>query len=272
MSRDFDDFSNILLRPRRVQILRILMEQGTMRISDLRKILNIPASSVYYDIEILRANGLIIRDGPYVKITSKGRMLMEKVDGLLSAGQGEERVGTRTEELTDILLMRPLTMNMYRLGANVLLLYSIVIITLGLVISFLQSYELFLLVFVEGSYLMPIGITVMSILAYIGIALFIYRYLLGSEIIDIKLLSGILTSLIPTMLYPTIITVITPWIPPFPLSIIDALLKALLPLVSLIILATVLSISSGKPMEYSLLFETILLLIPSVIIYILLFK
>ncbi|MFP3160337.1 MAG: ArsR family transcriptional regulator, partial [Vulcanisaeta sp.] len=60
--------------------------------------------------------------------------------------------------------------------------------------------------------------------------------------------------------------------PPLPLSIIDALLKALLPLASLIILATVLSMLSGKPMEYSLLFETLLLLIPSVIIYIAIFR
>ncbi|MFP3279826.1 MAG: ArsR family transcriptional regulator, partial [Vulcanisaeta sp.] len=79
-------------------------------------------------------------------------------------------------------------------------------------------------------------------------------------------------SLIPTSIYPTIMALITPWIPPLPLSIIDALLKALLPLASLIILATVLSMLSGKPMEYSLLFETLLLLIPSVIIYIAIFR
>jgi len=61
MGREFDDFSNILMRPRRVRILRLLIEQGTMKISDIRRILNAPASSVYYDIEILRANGLVIK-------------------------------------------------------------------------------------------------------------------------------------------------------------------------------------------------------------------
>ncbi|WP_243665795.1 ArsR family transcriptional regulator [Vulcanisaeta sp. JCM 16159] len=78
MSRDVDDVSNIVLKPRRLQILRLLLNRGTMRISDLRRELNAPQSSIYYDVEILRANGLIIRDGPYVKITSKGRMLIEK--------------------------------------------------------------------------------------------------------------------------------------------------------------------------------------------------
>ncbi|GAB6947501.1 hypothetical protein JCM16161A_16310 [Vulcanisaeta sp. JCM 16161] len=272
MSRDIDDISNIVLKPRRIQILRLLLSQGTMRISDLRRALNAPASSIYYDVEILRANGLIIRDGPYVKITSKGRTIIEKIEGLVSSDQETEDSSNRTEELTNILLMRPLTINMYRLGPNALLIYSMVIIVLGLVTAFIQNYELLLLVFVEGVNAMPIGITIISILAYMGIALFIYKYLLGSEIVDIKLLSGILTSLIPLSLYPTIMTLLTPWLPPYPLSIIDALLKALLPLISLIMLATVLSMSSGKPMEYSLLFETLLLLIPSVIIYIILFK
>ncbi len=270
MSRDFDDFSNILLRPRRVQILRLLISQGTMKISDIRKLLNAPASSLYYDVEILKANGLIIRDGPYVKITSKGRTLIERADGILA--QGSREPSTKSEELTNILLMRPLTINMYRLGPNALLIYSTIMIVLGLVVAFMQGYELLLLIFVESNYLVPIGITTISILAYLGIALFIYRYLLGSEIVDLKLLSGILTSLIPMSLYPTIMTLITPWVPPLPLSIIDALLKSLLPLASLIVLATVLSIASGKPMEYSLLFETIFLLIPSVIIYIALFR
>ncbi|WP_054842736.1 ArsR family transcriptional regulator [Vulcanisaeta distributa] len=273
MSRDIDDISNIVLKPRRVQILKLLLSQGTMRISDLRKALNAPASSVYYDVEILRANGLIIRDGPYVKITSKGgRMIIEKIEGLVSSNQETEDSVKKTEEITNVLLMRPLTINMYRLGPNTLLIYSMVIIVLGLITAFTQNYELLLLVFVEGMNVMPIGITIISILAYMGIALFIYKYLLGSEIVDLKLLSGILTSLIPLSLYPTIMALLTLWLPPYPLSIIDALLKALLPLVSLVILATVLSISSGKPMEYSLLFETLLLLIPSVIIYIVLFK
>ncbi|GAB6943563.1 ArsR family transcriptional regulator [Vulcanisaeta sp. JCM 14467] len=272
MSRDFDDISSIVLKPRRLQILRLLLSQGTMRISDLRKALNAPVSSIYYDVEILRANGLIIRDGPYVKITSKGRMIIERIDGLMGSGERTEDLGKRTEELTNILLMRPLTINMYRLGPNTLLIYSMVIIVLGLITAFFQNYELLLLVFVEGVNVMPVGITIISLLAYMGVALLIYRYLLGSEIVDARLLSGILTSLIPLSLYPTIMALLTPWLPPYPLSIVDALLKALLPLVSLVILATVLSMSSGKPMEYSLLFETLLLLIPSVIIYIILFK
>ncbi|WP_243665794.1 hypothetical protein [Vulcanisaeta sp. JCM 16159] len=167
--------------------------------------------------------------------------------------------------------MRPLIINMYRLGPNALLIYSMVIIVLGLVTAFIQNYELLLLIFAEGMNSMPVGVTIISVLAYLGIALFIYRYLLSSEIIDLKLLSGILTSLIPISLYPTIMALITPWLPPYPLSIIDALLKAFLPLISLVILSTVLSMSSGKPMEYSLLFGTLFLLIPSVLIYIVLF-
>ncbi len=56
MSRDIDDISNIILKPRRIQILRLLLNQGTMRISDLRKVLNAPpVSSIYYDVEILRS-------------------------------------------------------------------------------------------------------------------------------------------------------------------------------------------------------------------------
>ncbi|ADY01871.1 MAG: ArsR family transcriptional regulator [Vulcanisaeta sp.] len=272
MSRDIDDIDNIVLKPRRIQILKLLIGQGTMRISDLRKVLNAPTSSIYYDIEILRANGFVIRDGPYVKITSKGRTLIERIDELLSPNSDIKNPSAKTEELTDILLMRPLTINMYRLGPNALFIYSMVIIVLGLVTAFTQNYELLLLVFVESMYSMPIDVTIISILAYLGISLFIYRYLLGGEIVDLKLLSGVLTSLIPISLYPTIMALITPWVPPYPLSIIDALLKALLPLISLIMLATVLSMISGKPMEYSLLFETLFLLIPSVLIYIVLFK
>ena len=270
MGREFDDFSNILMRPRRVQILRLLIEQGTMKISDIRRILNAPASSVYYDIEILRANGLVIKDGSYVKITSKGRELVERLDGILGSMQESRR--SRTEELADILLMRPIVISIYRLGPAMVFLYSVIIIVLGLVMAFMQGYELMLLVFVEGISFMPVSITVISVLAYVGIALFIYKYLLGNEIIDLRLLSGVFASLIPTSIYPTIMALITPWVPPLPLSIIDPLLKALLPLASLIILATVLSMLSGKPMEYSLLFETLLLLIPSVIIYIAIFR
>lgn len=167
MSRDIDDISNIVLKPRRIQILRLLLNQGTMRISDLRKVLNAPpVSSIYYDVEILRANGLVIRDGPYVKITSKGRMIIEKIEGgLVSSDQETEDSGKRTEELTNILLMRPLTINMYRLGPNTLLIYSMVIIILGLITAFIQNYELLLLVFVEGMNVMPIGITIISLLA-----------------------------------------------------------------------------------------------------------
>ncbi|MGC9180626.1 MAG: ArsR family transcriptional regulator, partial [Vulcanisaeta sp.] len=109
MSRDIDDIDNIVLKPRRIQILKLLISQGTMRISDLRKALNAPASSIYYDIEMLRVNGFVIRDGPYVKITSKGRTLIERVDELLSPNSDIKNPSAKTEELTDILLMRPLT-------------------------------------------------------------------------------------------------------------------------------------------------------------------
>ena len=272
MSEDFDDFSIILTKPRRMQILRLLMEQGTMRISDIKKILNAPASSVYYDVEVLRANGLVIKDGPYVKITTRGRELMEKLGGVLGNSQWGTNSTSRISKVVDALLMRPIIINMYRLGPNTLFLYSIIIVTLGLVMAFAQGYELVLLVFMEGLNFMPISITVASILTYIGVALFIHKYLLGSGIVDQRVLSGVVASLIPISIYPTIMALITPWTPPLPLSIIDSLLKALLPLASMIILATVLSISSGKPMEYPLLFETLLLLIPSLIIYIVLIK
>ncbi|MFB6470658.1 MAG: ArsR family transcriptional regulator [Vulcanisaeta sp. AZ3] len=269
MSDDLDGISYILMRPRRIRILKLLVEQGTMKISDIRRALNAPASSIYYDIEVLRVNGLVIRDGSYVKVTNKGRILIERINGVVNPSQGGS---SKTMELTDTLLLRPMVINMYRLGPTLLLFYSMVIIVLGLVISFMQNYELLLLVFVEGVPMIPTDITIISMLTYLGIALFIYKYLLGSEIIDLRLLSGIFVSLIPVMLYPTIIALITPWVPPLLLSIIDALLKALLPLGGLIILATVLSMASGKPTEYSLLYETLLLLIPSVIIYMVLFK
>lgn len=271
MGSNFDDLSYILMRPRRVQILRLLVEQGTMKVSDIRKALNAPASSIYYDIEVLRANGLVIKDGPYVRITNRGRVIVERIDGILSPAQ-EGGGASKAEEFTDIVLLRPIVVNMYRLGPSLLLFYSVSILILGLLMAFMQNYELVLLVFVAGLSSMPVGITILSILAYLGAALFIYKYLLGSEIVDLRLLSGIFASLIPLSLYPTIMALITPWTPPLPLSIIDALLRALLPLGSLVILATVLSMLSGRPMEYSLLYETLLLLIPSVLIYIALFR
>ncbi|WP_069806488.1 MarR family winged helix-turn-helix transcriptional regulator [Vulcanisaeta thermophila] len=271
MNRDIgrDDIDESLLRPRRLKILQVLMEMGTLKISDLRKLLNIPTSSLYYDIEILRVNGMVVRDGPYVRITNKGRSIMEKLKS--TASTNEELGETRIERVANIVLLRPLVMNLLRLGPGTLLIYSILLITFGLAVSLITGYKLILLLYVQGEPALTQGISAISLLTYIGVALLIYRYALGGIIVDLRLVSGVLASLIPLMLYPSIMAIISPVLPPLPLSIIDPVLRVLLMLSSLFILATVLSVLTGKPVEYPLLYETLLLLIPTLIIYLLLF-
>jgi len=243
--------------------MRLLLERGVISISELRSILKSSTSSLYYDIEILRINGLVMKLDGSLRITERGRAVMERMSALFHEGR---RGGELWGKLAAALLLKPLVVYMLRLGPNTLLLYSVLIIIMGASIALMRNYGMVLLLYLQS---LPTYTVTLSLLAYMGISLAIHKYALKGSYVDSRVMGAITASLIPTTLYPGL-TLLTELLSPLMQYVINLALELIMTILSLIILATAMALTTGKPIEYVFLIETLTLLLPSGVSYIIL--
>jgi len=252
-----------IMKPRRVQILKILMEKGQADINELKNILNIPLSSIYYDIEVLKNNGLIIKESTRVIITEKGRQI---IDTLLRLNS-QTHIHKKLELTINLLLLRPLIMPLVQLDSKILALFTLIITALSLTLSQILNLRLILITYVT-SLTIPHVVTYISLPAYIGLLLCIYRLCGGVFISNVRLLTLLTSSLIPILTYPSIFGIVTQMLS-LELSsvILLEVVKILLAVLSIVYSATVISVSTGKPIELIFMLETLLILVPGIVMY-----
>ena len=264
--RDVDDIGDlaiVLSRQRRLEIMRILMERGSMDVAELRRALGVPLSTLYYDIEVLRANGLVMKVDGAVALTSRGRALMERLMQMLGPQQPGRPV--RLGQLADIVMLRPLVVYLARVDPLILAVHAVTIILAGSLMAMLRGFDMSILLFFKGLNA-PYTIAA-SVLAYVGISIAVFKGLSGGEPVDVGLVSMILTSMTPPMLYPSIDYALGLLRSVEAAHYISVALWALLPAISIIMLATYYSIRSGRPIEITALALTLSILLPSTLTY-----
>lgn len=252
-----------VMKPRRAQILKILMEKGQADINELKNILNIPLSSIYYDIEVLKNNGLIIKESTKVVITEKGRQV---IDALLKLNS-QTHIHKKLELTINLLLLRPLIMPLVQLDSKVLALFTLVITALSLTLSQILNLKLILITYVTNL-TTPHIVTYISLPVYVGLLLCIYRLCGGVFIGNVRLLTLLTSSLIPILTYPSIFGIVTQMLS-LELSsvILLEVVKILLAVLSIVYSATVISVSTGKPIELIFMLETLLILVPGIVMH-----
>ncbi len=256
----------VILKPRRLRILRILRERDFMKISELRDILGIPISTLYYDLEILRANGLIEKNDNYVRITERGK---ELIDELKEAAEESIRDGLG-DKLTNILMLRPFVMPLLNLPLGESLIFSMAITILGLYLALTSNLRMIYLTFAYSPSPHAVLISVIaSVSSYFITSLLIYKFALKGRL-GLGFLRSTFLALIPVALYPSLSRLLYALnaIAPMAYTLLDASLKALMPLITAMILSNAFSVMTGRTGEHTLVLTMSFIAAPSYALYI----
>lgn len=259
-----EDSLIVMMAPRRLTILTIL-EDGPKTLQEISaKLQNIPLSILMYDLEQLRARGLVLKRGSRYFITDRGSRLLSEVSREYLNGQfGLSALG----KIINILSLRSVWTYMYYISPWTLIALSLPMLAISLTLSWLSNVKLILLIPYSGISI-PWFITPISVIAYAALYCTL-SYRLKPMLMHLKEAASILTSLVPVdvslMLMSTLYyftrQVTGQLLIPF------YIIGYLAPVVSITMLATWTALDTGVNFEHMAAIYLLTIYMPSSIIY-----
>jgi len=259
-----EDLASLVSTPRRISLLALL-EDGPKSVQEITRLVpHMPLSIIVYDLEQMRARGIVVkRNGKYF-ITDKGSELLRNIP---SEFNDMLRGLSTFYKMLNVISLRSAWVYLYYINPLILLAISTPLVLLGVLMSWIANVKLVLLFPYAGSAL-PWYVSVISLAIYIMVD-YIVSYRLKPMITHLRELANVMVSLVPisvsvslmSLLYYFTTHVTEQVLVPF------YIISYLAPIMSLTILATLTALDTGVPFEHTAITYLAILYIPSSIVY-----
>ncbi len=227
-----------VVKRRHLAMLSLLNEVGVMDMDELRRRMNMPASTLLHDVRLMEHLGLVRRRGGLLMLTNDGRKLVEVF--------GNHRVRYRAHNmLIDLLMLKPLIVYLLLLPARAMALVGIGLLATWMYLAHANGlYMLYLVYFgppfedpLRGAaYLGPL----VSAVSLAAAALVLAKVSGGPR--DFR---GPTVGFLPVLMYPTIMVLLKP----IATVLILDMLRFLAMLASSVTSAIVVSFNRGSKVE-----------------------
>ncbi len=227
-----------MVKKRHLAMLSLLSEVGVAEIDEVRRMMNMPVSTLFYDVRLLERLGLIRRRGGLLMLTSEGRRLVELF--------GSHRLKYRTHNiLFDLLVMKPLIIYLLLLPGRAMALIGAALLSMWMYLTHVNGlYMLYLVYFGppfenplrEVEYLGPI-ITPVSL----AVAALVLAKVTGNT----RDFRGPTVGFLPILVYPSLMVLLKP----VATALVLDMLRFLAMLASSVTSAIVVSFNRGSKLE-----------------------
>ena len=262
-----EDLASLVLTPRRISLLTLL-EDGPKSVQEITKLIpHIPLSIIVYDLEQMRARGIVVkRNGKYF-ITDKGSELLSKIP---SEFNDTLRGLSTFYKVINVISLRSAWVYLYYINPLVLLAISTPLVLLSVLISWITNVKLAVLFPYVGS-ILPWYITLISLLIYVVMD-YVISYRLKPIITHLRELANVMVSLVPISVSVSLMSLLYYFIPHVTEQIVIPfyVISYLAPIMSLTILATLTALDTGIPFEHMAIIYLAILYVPSSIVYLIL--
>jgi len=259
-----EDLVNLISMPRRILLLTLL-EDGPKDIQEIaRRAPHIPLSIVVYDLEQLRARGIVTKRNNRYLITDKGVELLGRIPkGLEDAWRGLSVFN----RVLNVISLRPVWTYIYYINPLILLSMSTPVVLLSLIMAWLTNIKL-LLIFPYMGMAVPWYISPISIVIY-GALDYAISYRLKPMVIHLREISNIMVSLIPIAISLSIVSLLYYFMVHLTEQILIPIyvISYLAPVLSLVMLSTLTALDTGVLFEHIAIIYLAVLYVPSSILY-----
>lgn len=255
---------SIISTPRRILLLTLL-EDGPRDLQELIKLApHIPTSMVIYDLEQMRARGIVVKKNDKYLITDKGIKILREVP---SEFRNTWRGLSIFHRLLNALSLRSAWVYVYYINPSILLALSSPLLLLSLIMAYISRVKLVIL-FPYAGPVIPWYISPVSFIIY-GSLSYVVSYKLKPIIIPLKEVSNIIISLTPVAISLSLASLVYYFMVHVTEQIIVPVyvISYIAPVLSLMMLSTLTALDTGVPFEHVAIIYLSILYIPSSIIY-----
>ncbi|WP_291766124.1 hypothetical protein [Caldivirga sp. UBA161] len=259
-----EDLASLVSTPRRISLLALL-EDGPKSVQEITRLVpHMPLSIIVYDLEQMRARGIVVkRNGKYF-ITDKGSELLSKVP---SEFNNMLRGLSTFYKVLNLISLRSAWVYLYYINPLILLAISTPLVLLSVLMSWITSVKLILLFPYVGP-MLPWYVTLISLLIYVMMD-YVISYRLKPIIIHLRELANVMVSLVPISVSVSLISLLYYFTAHVTEQVLIPfyIISYLTPIMSLTILATLTALDTGVPFEHAAIIYLAILYIPSSIVY-----